>query len=320
LAGHVSITLPQFGVSTWRTGLGDGLLGVSLLDGGLVRTSVDEAVVDDPDGGVVGREKRDLVGDGGGVGEGRDVLSGTSEAEDEVLAVGTRQLGLALLTNDGDVGVGSVEKHLADLPRHARVDTTTETLVRGAHNDQCLVAVVDGLGLGAFEDGVGGLTVGTRGSHGLLGASELGGGDDLHGLGDLLDVANRLETALDLTESGIAGSVGGNGGRTADANIQSALDAIGDAMDAVGAAHYGRAKAATLGGAYRAAAAMPALMAGRAARDSIMARNWDEWRWRRPGDGGEQLSVRASRTGKLQTLAGVVAALRRLPRSITWVQ
>lgn len=40
---------------------------------------------------------------------------------------------------------------------------------------------------------------------------------------------------------------------------------------------------------------MPARMAGRAARDSIMARNWDEWRWRRPGDGGELLAVRASR-------------------------
>jgi hypothetical protein len=66
-------------------------------------------------------------------------------------------------------------------------------------------------------------------------------------------------------------------------------------MDAASAGHGGR-KAAAPGGAYRAtAAAMPARMAGRAARDSIMARNWDEWRWRRPGDGGELLSVRASR-------------------------
>jgi hypothetical protein len=67
-------------------------------------------------------------------------------------------------------------------------------------------------------------------------------------------------------------------------------------MDAASELHCGRGKAATPGGAYRAtAAAMPALMAGRAARDSIMARNWDEWRWRRPGEGGELLSVRASR-------------------------
>ena len=47
-----------------HTGLGDGLLRVSLLDGGLVGTSVDEAVVDDLDGGVVGGQERDLVGNG----------------------------------------------------------------------------------------------------------------------------------------------------------------------------------------------------------------------------------------------------------------
>lgn len=281
-----------------HTGLGDSLLRVSLLDSSLVGSSVDEAVVDDLDGSVVGGEHGDLVGNSRGIGEGGDVLSGTSEAEDEVLAVGTGQLGLALLANDGEVGVGGVEKHLADLPRHSRVDTTTETLVRGADNNQCLLAVVDGLGLGALEDGVGGLTVDTRGVHGPLGAGELGGGDDLHGLGDLLDVANRLEAALDLTESGIAGGVGrGKGGGPADANIQSALDAIEDAMDTAIAMHRAW-KSCDTGGAYRAAAAaMPALMAGRAARDSIMARNWDEWRWRRPGDGGELLSVRASLSG-----------------------
>jgi hypothetical protein len=48
--------------------------------------------------------------------------------------------------------------------------------------------------------------------HGLLGAGELGGGDDLHGLGDLLDVANGLEAALDLTESGIVGGLCDEGG------------------------------------------------------------------------------------------------------------
>lgn len=53
---------------------------------------------------------------------------------------------------------------------------------------------------------------------------------------------------------------------------------------------------------------MPALMAGRAARDSIMARNWDEWRWRRPGDGGKLLSVRASRC-RADLLALAVLAL-----------
>lgn len=232
-----------------HTGLGDGLLRVSVLNGGLVGTSVDETVVDDLDGGVVGGQERDLVGNGGGVGEGGDVLSGTSKAEDEVLAVGTRQLSLALLTDDGEVGVGGIQEDLADLPRHTRVDTTAETLVRGADDEQCLVAVVEGQGLGALEDLVGGLTVGARGGHGPLGAGELGGGDDLHGLGDLLDVANRLEAALDLTESGVAS---GGGDRPAHANIQSALDAledaIADAMDAASAGHGGRKAAAAARG------------------------------------------------------------------------
>jgi hypothetical protein len=36
--------------------------------------------------------------------------------------------------------------------------------------------------------------------HGALGTVELGRGNDLHRLGDLLNVANRLQLALDLTE------------------------------------------------------------------------------------------------------------------------
>jgi hypothetical protein len=206
-----------------RTRLGDSLLGVGLLDGSLVASGVDELVVHDLDGGVVGREGGNLVGNGSGIGEGRDVLANTSEAENEVLGVGTAQLRLALLTENGKIRVRVREEHGPDLPRHTRVDTTAEALVGAADDNQCLLLLVgDGLGLGALEDGVGGLAVCAGGGHGLLGAGELGRGDNLHGLGDLLDVANRLETALDFTESGIAGSVGGGeGGRSADANLVS---------------------------------------------------------------------------------------------------
>ena len=120
---------------------------------------------------------------------------------------------LALLANDGEVRVGDLEQHLPDLPGHAGVDTTTEALVGAAHDDERLLALaLHWLGLGAVEDGVGRLSVCAGLPHGLLGAGELGGGDDLHRLGDLLDVADRLEAALDLTERGIAGGIGGDEG------------------------------------------------------------------------------------------------------------
>lgn len=90
------------------TRLSNGLLGVSLLYDSLVATRVDELVVDDLDGGVVGGEEGDLVGDAERVGESRDILSGTSKAENDVLAVGTTQLSLALLTDDGQIGLGSL--------------------------------------------------------------------------------------------------------------------------------------------------------------------------------------------------------------------
>jgi len=41
-----------------------------------------------------------------------------------------------------------------------------------------------------------------------LGAGELGRGDNLHRLCDFFNVADRLETAFDFTESGIVGRVG----------------------------------------------------------------------------------------------------------------
>lgn len=56
--------------------------------------------------------------------------------------------------------------------------------------------------------------------------------------------------------------------------FQSAIDAVGDAMAPAMGGRRAREKLRAEVGAYRAAAAaMPALKAGRAARDSIMATN-----------------------------------------------
>jgi hypothetical protein len=221
--GVLSCCVLEHGTSTLSfrlTRVDNSLLGESLLDSGLVATSVDELVVDDLDGDVLGVQHRDLVGNAGSVGEGGDVLSGTGEADDHVLGVGTAQLRLALLSNDCEIRIGDLGQHGPDLPRHSGVNTTAETLVGTADDDQGLLALaLHGLGLGAVEDGVGGLAVGAGLPHGLLGAGELGGGDDLHRLGDLLDVADRLEAALDFTEGGVAGGIGGDergGPSTAD--------------------------------------------------------------------------------------------------------
>jgi hypothetical protein len=259
------------------TRVGNGLLGVGLLDNRLVATSVDELVVNDLDGDVLGGQHGDLVGDAQRVGEGGDVLSGTGEADNHVLGVRTAQLRLALLSNDREVGVGDIIQHPPDLPRHSRVDTTAETLVGTADDDQGLLAIaLHSLGLGAVEDGVGGLTVSTGLPHGLLGAGELGGGDDLHGLGDLLDVANRLETAFDLTESGITGGIGGNErGGPSTADFSQFLMRLGMQWQwQVRGAAREKLRRRAGAGAYRATAARPALRAGRAAEDSILAVYW----------------------------------------------
>lgn len=193
-----------------HTGFLDSVLGEGLDEGGLVGLGVDELVVQDLDARVVALELSDLVGNGLGIGEGGNVLSDTGKAEGHVLGVASAQLGLALLTQNNKLealGVGT--KLSAHVTRKTRVDTTTETLVGRADNQESLtLGVLGGLGLGLLENLVGSLTVGARGVHGTLSAGELGRGDNLHGLGDLLDVADRLETALDFTESGEVGGIG----------------------------------------------------------------------------------------------------------------
>lgn len=190
----------------------DGLLRVGGDNRGLVAGGVDELVVEDLDFGVVAGELGDLVGNGLGVGKGGNVLADTSKAQDNVGAVGTHELGTSLLANEDQVGGGLAgAESAADVTRKTRVNTTAETLVGGADDvEGLLVLSLESLGLGRLKDLTGGLTVLGGIGHGTLGAGELGRGDNLHSLGDLLNVANGLETALDFTQSGVSGGIVGD--------------------------------------------------------------------------------------------------------------
>ncbi|KAI7165222.1 ATP synthase F1 gamma [Hortaea werneckii] len=191
------------------TGLGDGFFRVGRDDGGLVGLRVDELVVHDLRLSVVLGEKGDLVGNGLRVGEGGDVLADVGEGERDLLRVASAQLSLALLAQNHQVVVGRLLVHqTTDRARETGVDTTAETLVRAADDQQLLlVLALHSLGLRLIVDSVRRLTVGAGLVHGPLGAGELGRGHDLHRLGDLLDVADGLQTALDLTEGGIVGAL-----------------------------------------------------------------------------------------------------------------
>lgn len=182
----------------------NGLLRESLNDNGLVALGVQKLVVDDLDGRVVGREGRDLVGNGCSVGEGGDVFTDASEAQDEVFAVRTAQLGLALLAQHNEIGIRLLQEHLPGGPRHAGMDAATEALVGAADDDERFLALaLQRLCLGVLENGVGGLAVGAGFGHRPLGTRELCGGDDFHRLCDFLNVADRLQTILDLAQGGV---------------------------------------------------------------------------------------------------------------------
>lgn len=180
-------------------------------------------VVDDLHAGVVLGQQGDLVGNGLGIGEGGDILADVGEAENHSIGVGSGQLGLGLLAENDDVRVGVLLENTASSLAQTGVDTTAKTLV-GAGDDQQSLLVVERLGLGLLEDGVGGLTVGTRIVHGLLGTVQTGRGDDLHGVGDLLDVLDGLQTALDFTQGREVSRVGGGSAlKTGRKNCQLSL-------------------------------------------------------------------------------------------------
>lgn len=198
--------------------MGDGLLRVGLDGLRLVALRVDELVVNDSNAGIVGRQQSDLVRNSLGIGEGRNVLADVGETEDNGAGVGTRQLSLGLLTENDKVGVGEFLEGAASGLAETGVNTTAKTLV-GASDDEQGLLILEGLGLGLLEKGVRGLTVGTGVVHCLLSAGETGRGNDLHRVGDLLDVLDGLQTAFDFTEGREVGGVGGRSASTKSVTI-----------------------------------------------------------------------------------------------------
>lgn len=193
-------------------GVEDGLNGVGIDNGSLVRLGVDELVVDNLDAVVLLWESGDLIGDQRSVGEGRDGLSDTSEVDLDVLGVRTRHLRLGLLADNDKVGIGVDGEHAAGVLAESGVDSTAKTFVgAGNDNQSLLVALLGKFGLGLLEDGVRGLSVCSGILHSACRSVQLGGGNNLHGVGDLLDVADRLETVLNLTKSREGGGIWSNG-------------------------------------------------------------------------------------------------------------
>jgi len=183
-----------------RTRSSDSLLGESLNGDGLVRLSIQELVIHDLDRAVFRWQLGDLVSNRLRIGESGDVLSNTSKAHHQVLGVTPSELGLALLTQNNKVGVRVVGHEPAGCAGHTGVNTTAKTLVGRADDVECLLAIgLNTLCLGLLENLVGCFSVGAGAGHGLLRPGEFCGGDDLHGFGDLFDVADRLETAFDFT-------------------------------------------------------------------------------------------------------------------------
>lgn len=197
------------------TGLGDSLLGVGLNGAGFVTLSVDELVVDNLNTSIVGGQLSDLVGNDLSISKSRDVLADVGEAHDDGVGVGSGQLSLGLLSEDDHVSVGVFLEYTTCSLAETGVDTAAKTLV-GASNDEQGLLVLEGLGFGVLEDLVGGLTVDTGVVHSLLGAGKTSRRNDLHRVGDLLDVLDGLQTALDFTQSR---EVGGVMGRSASKKI-----------------------------------------------------------------------------------------------------
>lgn len=136
------------------TGLGNGLLGIGVDSGGLVALRVQELVVDDLDGAVVGGKQSNLIGNGLSIGEGGDILADLREAENDVLGVGTAELGLDLLSEDDEIGIGVLRQHTTSGFAETGVNTTTETFVGAGDDVKGLLVAFFGLCFGRLEDGV----------------------------------------------------------------------------------------------------------------------------------------------------------------------
>jgi len=194
----------------------NSLLREGLNNDGFVARGVDKFVVQDLDASIVARQLHNLIRDSLRIREGRNILADAGKIEHNILGVGTAQLGFGLLPDQDKVVVaGLLGEHAASLTRQTRVDTAAKALVARRNDEQRLLLRVlalglERLGLGALKDLVGRLPVLAAVLHGTGGASQLGGGYDLHRLGDLLDVADRLEAAFDFAQSGIASGILGD--------------------------------------------------------------------------------------------------------------
>lgn len=188
-------------------GVLNGLGGEGLLHDGLERDTGKDLVVDNLDVVVLAVQSENLVGNVGSLLESRSLLTGSTERKSQLVGVGSAELGLDLLTDSNNVNQLlarlKVEQLSSNGSSELGVDGATETLVGGDNNPQTLLGVLSGSGLGVLKDLLGGLVVELGGGHGSLGLSELGGGDNLHGVGDLLNVLNGLESHLDFSKSGV---------------------------------------------------------------------------------------------------------------------
>lgn len=187
-----------------RTGFLEGVYRVGL-DGLLVVGDRAEVGVEEDFNVVILLGKlEDLVGNGLSLGESWDVLADIGKAQNNALALFPLQLRLALLTKNNQVGIGVVQQLLPCSLGQCRVNTTAETLIRRGDDNEGLGLLRD-LGFGLLVDLVGSFTEGLGLGHCSHGAVEFCRGDNLHGVGNLLDVSDGLETSLDFPEGGISG-------------------------------------------------------------------------------------------------------------------
>lgn len=120
-----------------RLGVGDDQLGR------LVRDGRDVLVVDDLDDVPLSTLRLDLIGDRSGLGKSRDIPSDLVEGDDEIIGPGPGQLGLGLVSEDGDTGFRVGVQGSKGGLGHGRVDTTAQASVRGDGNVENLgIAVV----------------------------------------------------------------------------------------------------------------------------------------------------------------------------------
>lgn len=161
---------------------------------GMVGGLIDKLVVQDLDGLVLRREEGDLICDGLGIGEGRYLPADVGEGEDNLLGSTPRQLRLALLAQDAEIVVARFLLHQASrCARETGVHAPAQPFVGTGDDEEGLdVAFFRRLGLGLLEKLLRCFAVLFRRVHCSLGFGEFGAGDDLHRLGDLGDVLDRL--------------------------------------------------------------------------------------------------------------------------------